>query len=310
LWLRSGRFASGYRKFDPTVLGTKSHRNSRAAHLIQQNWRYKPMPEPLPSSRVSAGVGEKHQHKAAWGTMLAGAALSIYGWTRKSASGAALGVAGGAIALKAASAGPIADMVGTETSNTRSVVIMRTAADVYAFWKDFGKAPLWMEHVQSVSPLDDRHARWIRKSSVAGSLEWITEVVEDVPNRSVSWRIPANAHCNCDLYGNVVFNEIEHGRGTAVTLSIRYKMHAGLLHSGATLIIGQEPARHIGEDLRRFKMLLEAGEIATIQGQSHGPRRLKAKLGETLLAENLARGKASERLSRLARQRTERVPAA
>jgi uncharacterized membrane protein len=268
------------------------------------------MEESLPSAPALAGGEQKHQHKAAWGTMLAGAALSIYGWTRKSASGAALGVAGGAIALKAASAGPIADMVGTETSISRSVVIMRTAADVYAFWKDFGKASLWMEHVQSVNPLDDRHARWIRKSSVAGSLEWITELVEDVPNRCVSWRIPANAHCNCDLYGNIVFNEIEHGRGTAVTLSIRYKMHTGLLHSGATLIIGEEPARHIGEDLRRFKMLLEAGEIATIQGQSHGPRRLKAKLGETQLAENLGRGKGSKRLSRVAPHGTETAPAA
>lgn len=268
------------------------------------------MEESLPSAPALAGGEQKHQHKAAWGTMLAGAALSIYGWTRKSASGAALGVAGGAIALKAASAGPIADMVGTETSIRRSVLIMRTAADVYAFWKDFGKAPLWMEHVQSVTPLDDRHARWVRKLSVAGSLEWTTELLEDIPNRSASWRIPSNAHCNCDLYGNIVFSEIEHGRGTAVILSIRYKMHTGLLHSGATLIIGQDPARHIGENLRRFKMLLEAGEIATIQGQSHGPRRLKAKLGETMLAENLARGKVSERPSPLARQGTETIPAA
>jgi uncharacterized membrane protein len=268
------------------------------------------MAESSPSSPVLAGAEQKHQHKAAWGTMLAGAALSIYGWTRKSASGAALGVAGGAIALKAASAGPIADMVGTETSVSRSVMIMRAATDVYALWKDFGRAPLWREHVQSVSPLDDRHARWVRKSSMAGSLEWTTELLEDVPNRSVSWRILANAHCNCDLYGNIVFNEIEHGRGTGVTLSIRYKMHTGLLHSGATLIIGEEPARHIGEDLRRFKMLLEAGEIATIQGQSHGPRRLKTKIGETLLTENLARGKVSERLSRVVRPGTETVPAA
>jgi uncharacterized membrane protein len=258
------------------------------------------MEEPSPSGPVCAGGEQKHQHKAAWGTMLAGAALSIYGWTRRSASGAALGVAGGAIALKAASAGPIADMVGTEASISRNVVIMRTAADVYAFWKDFGKAPLWMEHVQSVSPIDDRRAHWVRKSSVAGSLEWTTELLEDVPNQSASWRIPANNHCNCDLYCKILFSEIEYRRGTVVTLSVRYKMHTGLLHSGATLIMGQEPALRIGEDLRRFKMLLEAGEIATIQGQSHGPRRLKTKLGETLLAENLARGRASEFVSRLA----------
>jgi hypothetical protein len=85
-----------------------------------------------------------------------------------------------------------------------------------------------------------------------------------------------------------------------VSLSVRYKMHTGLLHPGASLIIGQEPARHIGEDLRRFKMLLEAGEIATIQGQSHGPRRMKAKLEQTLLSEKIAPRKAPELLGRLA----------
>jgi uncharacterized membrane protein len=258
------------------------------------------MEEPLPSGPVLGDAEQKHQHKAAWGTMLAGAALSIYGWTRKSASGAALGVAGGAIALKAASAGPIADLVGTETSISRSVVIMRSAADIYGFWKDFGKAPLWMAHVDSVSPLDDRRTRWIRKSSMAGSLEWMTELLEDVPNRLISWRTPANADCNCDLYGEITFDEIEHRRGTMVTLSIHHKMHTGLLHSGATLIIGQDPQRQMSENLRRFKMLLEAGEIATIQGQSHGPRRLKAKLEQTLLAEKMARRKSAELLGRLA----------
>ena len=135
-------------------------------------------------------------------------------------------------------------------------------------------------------------------------------MLEDVPNRSMSWRIPAKADRNCDLHGNIVFTEIEHGRGTAVTLSIRYKMHTGLLHSGAALIIGEEPVRHIGEDLRRFKMLLEAGEIATIQGQSHGPRKLRAKLGQPLVAESLAPRKASERLSRLAPRPDATLPVA
>ena len=92
------------------------------------------MEEPLASDSALPTEAQKHQHKAAWGAVFAGTALSIYGWTRKSVSGAALGVAGGAIALKAASAGPIADLIGTETSVTRSVVIMRSGAELYALW--------------------------------------------------------------------------------------------------------------------------------------------------------------------------------
>src|SRR5690349_1870319 len=105
---------------------------------------------------------DQHGHKAAWGAMLAGAALSLYGWTRRSASGVALGVAGGAIALKAASAGPIADLVGTETSVRRSVIILRTAEDIYRLWNETETIPQWMEHVRSVKRLDRNRMLWSR----------------------------------------------------------------------------------------------------------------------------------------------------
>ena len=170
-------------------------------------------------------------------------------------------------------------------------------AELYALWKDFTKAPLWMEHVKSVIRLDDHRARWFPPDPAAGTLEWTTEVIEDIPNRSIAWRVLPNSDFNHDLNGKIEFNEIEPHRGTLVTLSIRYKMHTGQLHSGAALIIGQDPRRQMGENLRRFKMLMEAGEIATIQGQSHGPRKPKVKLRETLLGEDAARREASEFLS-------------
>jgi hypothetical protein len=61
-----------------------------------------------------------------------------------------------------------------------------------------------------------------------------------------------------------------------------------MIHSGTPQIIGADPQRHLRESLRRLKMLIEAGEIATIRGQSHGPRTLKGKLIDTLLGEEAA----------------------
>src|SRR5947207_4635819 len=140
--------------------------------LFSSSHRQKALENPLmgkPSTPEVEVAASKNQHKAAWGAMLAGTALSVYGWTRKSASGAALGVAGGAIALKAATAGPIADLVGTETVTSRSMIIMRSPAELYATWKDLEKAPQWMQKIKSATRIDQRRERWVRPQSAAGT---------------------------------------------------------------------------------------------------------------------------------------------
>jgi len=235
-----------------------------------------------------ARADDQHGHKAAWGAMLAGAALSVYGWTRRSASGVALGVAGGAIALKAASAGPIADLVGTETSVSGSVIVLRSAEDVYRFWNETETIPQWMENVRSVKRLDQKRMFWSRLHPEAGILEWTTEAVSEVPNLSLCWRATSASGSDYDLSQHLVLGDLGSTRGTLVTLTLQYKMHTGLLHSGAPMIVGPDTHRYVRESLRKFKMLLEAGEIATIRGQSHGPRTLKGKLMESIIGEAAA----------------------
>src|SRR3954447_4383328 len=256
--------------------------------LFSSSHRQKALENPLmgkPSTPEVEVAASKNQHKAAWGAMLAGTALSVYGWTRKSASGAALGVAGGAIALKAATAGPIADLVGTESVTRRSVMVMRSPGDLYTFWKDVEKAPQWMEQITSVTRIDEHRTRWARPCAGGGTLEWTTEITEDVPNRSLGWRTIPDSDSDYDLSPRVEFTELGPGRGTEVTFTLRYKLHGGLLHSKCAMILGEDPEHQIRETLRHFKMLMEAGEVATIQGQSHGPRKLKGKLMQTLLRE-------------------------
>lgn len=229
---------------------------------------------------------EKRQHKAAWGAVLAGTALSIYGWTRRSASGAALGVAGGAIALKAASAGPIADLIGTEASISRSVIVMRSAAELYAAWRDAEKARSWLVDVSSVDCIEgsDKYAMTFANPET-GSTDCLTEILSEVPSQSITWKLSLSHHRNLDLNGRVEFKELSGNLGTQVRLTLQHKMHTGLLQSGIATVVGRDPERRIAESLRRFKMLMEAGEIATIQGQSHGPRKLKGRLVEKVLGE-------------------------
>lgn len=230
----------------------------------------------------------KHANKAAWGAMFAGAAVSVYGWTRKSASGAALGLAGGAVALKAASAGPIADLVGTETSLSHSVIMTATPPEIYSFCRNVDQARLWIGGLRDSPSSASQDGIKENSDSVMGPSDTELRILEDIPRQSIRWNfVDPRRKCR-DCIAELRLADLPAARGTVVTLTLRYKLHTGMLHSGAPQIIGFDPQRHLRESLRKLKMLIEAGEIATIRGQSHGPRTLKGKLIGTILGEGVA----------------------
>ncbi len=55
---------------------------------------------------------------------------------------------------------------------------------------------------------------------------------------------------------------------------IEYFPPGGALTATFAKLFGEEPEQQIGDDLRRFKMLMEAGEIATTEGQRRGKKVL------------------------------------
>ena len=66
-----------------------------------------------------------------------------------------------------------------------------------------------------------------------------------------------------DTAGSVHFGPTPDGRGTAVTVALKYDPPAGQV--GATLArwLGDAPEQMIAEDLNAFKRLMEAGEAST-----------------------------------------------
>ena len=58
------------------------------------------------------------------------------------------------------------------------------------------------------------------------------------------------------------------GRGTEVRVALTYKPPAGMAGAVVAKLFGEEPTQQVQDELRRFKQLVEAGEIATTDGQS------------------------------------------
>ena len=63
--------------------------------------------------------------------------------------------------------------------------------------------------------------------------------------------------------GRIDFRDAQGDRGTIVTATILYDPPAGLIGKVIAKMFQREPAIQARRDLRRFKQLMETGEIAT-----------------------------------------------
>jgi len=72
--------------------------------------------------------------------------------------------------------------------------------------------------------------------------------------------------------GYVEFERAPDERGTEVKVVLFYTPPAGNIGRTVTKLLGNSPEQQITEDLRRFKAMMEAGEIPTIEGQPSGPK--------------------------------------
>jgi uncharacterized membrane protein len=141
----------------------------------------------------------------------------------------------------------------------RAVTINRPATELYAYWRDFRNLQTFMDNVVAVESIDDRRSHWVVKSPT-GTVEWDSIVTEDEPNRLIAWTSAEGA--DVPNSGRVEFREAG-ARGTVVTATIAYDPPGGTIGKIIAKMFQREPGIQARRDLRRFKQLMETGEIAT-----------------------------------------------
>jgi uncharacterized membrane protein len=165
---------------------------------------------------------------------------------------------------------PIASLPGGITF-ARSVTVNRTPAEVYLFWRNLENLPRFMEFLQSVTVTGNKSSRWVAKAPVAGvPLEWDAEITDERENELIAWgALPGSTVMNT---GVVRFVPAPGNRGTEVHVTLSYLPPGG--SPGATVgkLFNRITAQTVVEDLRRFKDVMEAGEVPTTDGQPSGRR--------------------------------------
>lgn len=266
------------------VLATAGPRRARQARSNGSAARATP---------ASLDAGDASTHNVAnperVGSVALGAALITYGVRHRDPAGVIAALVGGALVHRGATGNCMvyramgvstgsADAVLTThrrdvtsraaTVNARKAIRIERAVTIdaprsklYAFWRDFANLPRFMEHVVSVRVQSPLRSHWTAKGPAGSLVEWDADIVNDVPDSIIAWKTVG--HAEVPNAGSVHFSDAPDGRGTIVKVEVDYEPPAGRIGALVARLLGEEPDRQIREDLRKFKQLIETGEITT-----------------------------------------------
>lgn len=263
---------------------------ARATGLPRFDWLYRA----IGLRELACGIGLLSQPKSPmwkWArvagdtmdTMVIGAAMfsprsdrSRLAATAAIAAGiTALDVRAGAWPRRSPSSEPMKDAQG-QRHVLKSLTVNASPEECYRLWRDFERFPQFMRHIESVQKLDDKRSHWVATGPAGSHVEWDAEITSDEPNRLLAWRSTGSS----DVYntGSVQFSPAPGGKGTLLQVEMQYRPPAGNAGAMVAMLFGEEPSQQMEGDLRRFKQLIECGEIPTTKGQPHGKRSLKSSL--------------------------------
>ncbi len=185
-------------------------------------------------------------------------------WRTVSITGAALATGGvllgRATRKRGAHNADAAVRYGRGTRIERHATIAREPADVYAAWRDLESLQLIMPNVKRIETFGGGRSRWTVPGPLGTSVSWDAEIIDDTPGRRIAWQAK---NAPVPHAGTIRFEAAPGGRGTEVTVEIEYSMPGAKLGGFIAKVAAQVPPQRLVEiDLRRFKSMLEANDIA------------------------------------------------
>jgi uncharacterized membrane protein len=152
----------------------------------------------------------------------------------------------------------------------KTVTVNKPRFEVYSFWRNLENLPVFMRHLERVRPLNDTVSHWVAQGALGQTVEWDAEIITDNEGEMLSWRsLPGAGVRNA---GSVQFRDAAGNRGTVVKVALQYLPPAGALGTLAVKLFGDDPDKQVEEDLRRFKTMLETGEVpATLHAYHKSP---------------------------------------
>lgn len=157
-----------------------------------------------------------------------------------------------------------------DATSITAVLINRPRQELYEFWRDVSNLPRFAATVKEVEVHGGSRSTWTVEGPGGTDIELASEIVEDVPGQRIAWR--SLEESDVDNEGWIEFRDNAFGRGTEVRAFISYDPPAGAVGKMVAKVMQREPRIQARRELRRFKQLMETGEISTSQAPDAAPR--------------------------------------
>jgi uncharacterized membrane protein len=154
-----------------------------------------------------------------------------------------------------------------------AITVKHPPEEVYRFWRDLENLPRFMMHLQSVRLIDERRSHWTARGPVGKAIGWDAEIIDDRPGELISWRSTEDA--TVPNGGFVRFTGAPGGRGTEVRVELHYDPPGGMAGAALARLLGEHPDQQVRDDLRRFKQVMETGEVVRSEGSPEGVHAIR-----------------------------------
>jgi uncharacterized membrane protein len=146
-----------------------------------------------------------------------------------------------------------------------AITIERPAEDLYRAWRDPATLPRIMAFLADIRPNGDGRSAWRADDPLGHSHAWVMQVTEERPGELIRASSDGSALVTA---WEVRFRAAAGGRGTIVTLRVRFDPPGGMLGDvAARFFKGVVPKELASKALHFFKSLVLTGEIPTTERQ-------------------------------------------
>jgi uncharacterized membrane protein len=131
----------------------------------------------------------------------------------------------------------------------KSIEVNVPVKTAYNQWTQFEEFPRFMEGIEQVKQIDDKHLHW--KANIAGKEEeWDAEITEQIPDQRIAWTSKGGAMNT----GLVTFYPLSDAK-SKLTLEMEYVPNDAVEKMGDAMGL---VTQRVEGDLKRFKTFIES----------------------------------------------------
>ncbi|QDX31119.1 SRPBCC family protein [Dickeya poaceiphila] len=136
-----------------------------------------------------------------------------------------------------------------------SLIIHQPAEVLFDLWRKPETLPVLMNHVAHIDIINRTDSLWRMKAPFGQYIEWRARIIDEQPGQFIHWRSLPGARIPNE--GRLSFRPAPNGKGTAVTLSIRFDPPGGFLGRTISQMFQLLPKEMLHKTLLRFKQIAE-----------------------------------------------------